>query len=93
MRHRGPGARLGDLLEGEGKRYVELRLPCFTSLSRRFNVMTAMKRSGPGAHPPGACFFVGPLGGPRSLAFRSRAGPGTLKYAFSEPTLTAAGGV
>ena len=47
----------------EGRLPSELRLPCFTSLSRRLNVMTALRRSSPGAQLPGAVFFCMPRRG------------------------------
>lgn len=54
----GTGNREGCHRNAEGRLPSELRLPCFTSLSRRLNVMTALRRSSPGAQLPGAAFFA-----------------------------------
>jgi hypothetical protein len=51
------GIRQGCRRHVEGRLSSELRLPCLTSLSRRFNWMTALRRSSPGAQLPGAVFF------------------------------------
>lgn len=53
----GTGNREGCHRNAEGRLPSELRLPCFTSLSRRLNVMTALRRSSPGAQLPGAVFL------------------------------------
>lgn len=53
----GTGNREGCHRNAEGRLPSELRLPCFTSLSRRLNVMTALWRSSPGAQLPGAVFL------------------------------------
>jgi hypothetical protein len=53
----GTGIREGCDRNVEGRLSSELRLPCFTSLSRRLNVMTALRRSSPGAQLPGAVFL------------------------------------
>jgi hypothetical protein len=54
----GTGNREGCHRNAEGRLPSELRLPCFTSLSRRLDVMTALRRSSPGAQLPGAVFLV-----------------------------------
>lgn len=54
----GTGIREGCHRNVEGRLSSELRLPCFTSLSRRLNVMTALRRSSPGAQLPGAVSFA-----------------------------------
>lgn len=58
MSGRRTGIRQGCCRHVEGRLSSELRLPCFTSLSRRFNVMTALRRSSPGAQLPGAVFLI-----------------------------------
>jgi hypothetical protein len=69
----GTGIRQGCSRHVEGRLSSELRLPCFTSLSRRFNVMTALRRSSPGAQLPGAVLLVAAQRSPtRQLARCSR---------------------
>lgn len=57
MSNRSTGTHRGCGRHVEGRLPLELRLPCFSSLSRRFDAMTALRRSSPGAQLPGAIFL------------------------------------
>lgn len=58
MRSRGTGVHRVASDTSKDRLPLELRLPCFSSLSRRLGAMTALRRSSPGAQLPGVFFLV-----------------------------------